>query len=94
MTAGQVTAVNGNTVTITGRNGTTYTVTITASTTITKDRTGKVSDLKVGDAITAFGQSDNGTLTATRITQGTLGLGGGLGVAGGRGGNQSTTTTR
>ncbi len=96
MTAGQVTAVDGNTITMTGRNGSTYTVTLSSSTTITKSRIGKVSDLKVGDIITAFGQSaSNGELTATRISQGALGAGGGnLGVAGGRGGRgQDTTTT-
>jgi hypothetical protein len=91
-TAGQVTAVSGPTITITGRNGTTYTVTTTPSTTLTRTVSGTVADLKVGDTVTAVGTTEpNGTVSATRVTEGAGGNGGFGG--GGPGGRQGATTT-
>lgn len=59
--AGTVTAVSGNTITVTGKNGTTYTVDA-GSAAITKNMTVTAADIKVGDTLMA-----QGTLTGTSV---------------------------
>ncbi len=93
---GQVTAVDGSTLTVTGQDGTTYTVTASSTTTVTKTKTGSLSDLAVGDEVSVMGATgSDGTVAATRISEGALGGGfGGGQFPGGRGqGGTSPTTT-
>lgn len=77
-TSGTVTAVDGDTVTIELEDGSTVTVTTSADTTVTVD--GSLSDLAVGDTVTAAGETDDdGNVTATSITEGAVTFGGGFG---------------
>jgi hypothetical protein len=87
---GTVSAVNGNSVTVTGKNGTTYTVDATSAkiNKITPGATGAkptsavitVSGISVGDTVMVQGTVSGSSVTATRITDGNLGN-----RAGGRG---------
>ena len=78
-TAGTITAIDGGTITITETNGTTVKVSTTDSTTVTKSSTAKVSDLTTGETITVVGQPDSsGGVAATRISEGSVGFGGGF----------------
>jgi hypothetical protein len=85
---GEVTAVDGTTLTVTAEDGTVTTVTTTDETTVTHNSTGAVGDLAVGDQVTVMGQaseSDEAGVTALAITEGeSAGFGGfGGGGAGG-----------
>lgn len=82
--AGTVTAVNGNTITITSKDGTSYTIEAGAAS-ITKDMTVGVSDIKVGDTIMAQGTKNGTTVTATAIHDGKMPMGGRGGMMGGMG---------
>ena len=73
---GTVTAVSGNTVTVTGKNGTSYTINA-GSATITKDETVAVSAIAVGDTVMANGTLSGTTLTATSLHDGKMPAGGG-----------------
>ncbi len=73
---GTVTAVNGNTVTVTGMDGKTYTINA-GSATITKDETVAVSAIAVGDTVMAGGTLSGTTLTATSLHDGKMPAGGG-----------------
>jgi hypothetical protein len=76
-TAGTITGIDGDTITVKLANGSTVKVTTSDSTTVTKSSTAKVSDLSTGEAITVIGQADSsGDVTATRIAEGTEGFGG------------------
>jgi hypothetical protein len=68
--AGVVTAVNGSTLTITGRKGVSHTITVTNSTQYTEaGQTATLSAIMPGSLITATGTGTSGTtLTATHIT--------------------------
>lgn len=68
-TAGTVTAVSGNTITITGDNGTSYTVDASGAT-VSKMMTIGVADIKVGDRIGAEGTLSGTNVAATRIMDG------------------------
>ena len=83
---GTVTAVNGSTITVTGKNGTSYTINA-GSATITKDETVSVSDIAVGDTIMANGTVSGTSVAATSIHDGKMPqMGGGFGGRGmGRG---------
>jgi len=73
-TSGEITAIDGDVVTLTLDDGTT--VTVTASTDTTYTVTGDLSDLAVGDTVTAAGETDDdGNVTATSISEG-AGFGG------------------
>ena len=73
-TSGEITAIDGDVVTLTLDDGTTVTVTASSDTTVTVD--GSLSDLVVGDTVTAAGEADDdGNVTATSISEGT-GFGG------------------
>jgi hypothetical protein len=69
--SGEVTAVNGSTLTIKSEDGTTVQVTVTDNTRIMKGRgeTVKAADIKVGDGLVAMGNLDasNKTLHAAMI---------------------------
>lgn len=68
-TSGTVTAVSGNTITITGDNGTTYTVDA-SSAKVSKVVEESVSDIQVGDRIGAQGQLSGTTVTANHVMVG------------------------
>lgn len=78
---GTVSAVSGNTITLTGKNGTTYTIDAGAAT-ITKDLTVTVGDVKVGDTIVADGTVSGTSVAATIIHDGKLAMGGMMGHRG------------
>lgn len=67
--AGVVTAVSGNTITVTGDNGTTYTVDASAAK-VSKVVDLTVADIKVGDRIGAQGTLSGTTITAVHIMDG------------------------
>jgi uncharacterized protein DUF5666 len=75
---GQVTAVNGSTITVTGRDGTTGTITVSGSTTYTVNGNGaSLADVKVGMFLVAEGTLDStGALAATNVHAGDPGTGG------------------
>lgn len=73
-TSGEITAIDGDVVTLTLDDGSTVTVTASSDTTYTV--TGSLTDLAVGDTVTAAGEADDdGNVTATSISEGT-GFGG------------------
>jgi hypothetical protein len=81
---GTVTAVSGNTITVTGMDGKTYTIDASGAA-ITKDMTVGVSDIKVGDTIGAQGTVNGTSVTATNIHDGKMPMMGGKGFGHGRG---------
>jgi len=62
---GQISAVNGNNVTIRDREGQTKTYTLANNTTITKTMSGAASDLSVGETVQAFVNSNNAAIAVT-----------------------------
>lgn len=82
---GTVKSIDGNKITITSM-ATNTDVVIQASdtTTVTKEITGTVADITIGETITAIGQTSGDTVDATRVQIG--GGFGGFGGFGGRGG--------
>ncbi|MDB5224505.1 MAG: hypothetical protein JWO43_127 [Candidatus Adlerbacteria bacterium] len=66
---GTISAISGNTVTVTKTDGTTYTVDASAAT-VSKTVTASVSDLKVGDTIGAQGTLTGTSVAATHIMSG------------------------
>ena len=79
-TAGTVTSVDGDTVTLELDDGSTVTVTTTDDTTVTTTTDASVSDLAEGDSLTVMGEADDdGNVSATAISEGTAGFGGGMG---------------
>jgi len=75
--AGTVSAVSGNTITITTRNGQTTKVQLAADGTVRKQVDGQLSDIKQGDQIVAIGTQNGDTFDASSIQIG--GFGGGFG---------------
>jgi hypothetical protein len=76
-TAGTITSIDGGTITLKLTDGSTVKVSTSDSTTVTKSSTAKVSDLATGETITVTGQADSsGDVTATRIAEGDVALGG------------------
>ena len=76
-TRGEITAIDGSVVTLALDDGSTVTVTASGDTTYTV--TGSLDDLAVGDTVTALGDADDDdNVTATSISEGTMGgFGGG-----------------
>jgi hypothetical protein len=68
---GTVTAVSGNTITITDKDGKTLTVDASGAT-VSKVITVPVSDIKIGDTIGAHGTVSGTTITATHIMDGIM----------------------
>jgi hypothetical protein len=66
---GQVTAVNGTTLTIAGKDGTTYSVDA-GSATVEKTVTESVSDIQIGDTIAVSGEVSGNTVTAKHVRDG------------------------
>ena len=95
--AGTITAVNGDTITLTGKDGTTYTVNA-ASAKISKTSTIDVTGLSVGDTLMVGGTVNGSSVTATNIMDGAMptgGMGGdrGPGGFGGKGPGVMGTVT-
>src|SRR6185369_6859428 len=84
--AGQVTAINGNTITLTMRDGTTATVQVTDQTHIRKQDDGTISDIHVKDQLVATGPRNGDSIQADMIQLGGFGNFG-------RGGNGGGTPT-
>ena len=78
---GTVSAISGNTITLTARDGSTVQVQLAQGGVVRKQTEGQLSDIKAGDQITAIGTRDGDTVTASAIQ-----LGGGFGGAPGQGG--------
>jgi len=74
---GEVTAVNGSTITVTRRDGTTGTIDVSANTTYTVNGNGaSLADVKVGMILMAEGTlDDDGSLSATNVHAGDKGMG-------------------
>jgi hypothetical protein len=87
-TRGTVTGVSGSTITVEAQDGSTVTVTTSSDTTVSVTKEISLSDLAVGDTITANGTVDGTTVAATRIQKGDLGGFGGF-PGGGNGGPAS-----
>jgi hypothetical protein len=83
---GVVSAVSGNTITVTSKDKTTYTIEA-GSATITKETTVGVADVKVGDTVMADGTVTGTTVAATTIHDGIppRGMGGMGGFGHGKG---------
>jgi len=91
-TSGTVTAVDGDTVTLELADGSTVTITTSDDTTVTTTQESSVADLAEGDSLTVVGEADDdGNVTATSISEGERGFGGG--AAGGSGGATPPTGT-
>jgi|GEM_PF-1267105 len=88
-TAGMVSDVSGNTITITTRNNQTLKIQLAANGTVRKQVDGQLSDIKAGDQIIAIGTQSGDIFQATSIQLGG-GFGGGFGgQGGGQRGNQN-----
>jgi hypothetical protein len=74
---GTVSAVSGNTITITTRNGQTTTVQLAADGKVRKQVDGQLSDITVGAQVVAIGMQSGDTFQATSLQIG--GFGGGFG---------------
>ena len=86
MTAGEITAIDGDTLTVTAEDGTVTTVTTTDDTTVTVSDEAAVDALAVGDTVSVLGETgDDDSVAATAITEGSGGFGGmgGGGMPGG-----------
>jgi hypothetical protein len=75
-TAGKVASVDGSTFTVTAFDGSTVTVSTTAQTTVDVTKTASLSEIKVGDTISATGADSNGVVTATTVRIGAVPFGG------------------
>jgi hypothetical protein len=96
---GEITAINGSTLTLKDRQGQSVQVKTTNSTTVTVEKTVGVDAIKTGDRITVAGDGSGSAIAATRITVTDLqinGRGGGQGgppPAGAPGGGNFTPPT-
>ena len=94
MTVGTLTAVDGNTLTITGQDGSTTTVTVPDTATVTASSEVPLTDLTVGENVIVQGEAgDDGTVTASSVSQGGGGFPGGGFPGGGQGAAPSQTDT-
>ncbi|HJZ48962.1 MAG TPA: hypothetical protein VKE41_17420 [Roseiflexaceae bacterium] len=76
--AGTISAVSGNTITITTRNGQSMKVALAADGKVRKQVDGQLSDLTVGEQVVAIGAQSGDTFQATSIQVGAFGgFGGG-----------------
>ena len=86
-TSGSVVSVDGDTVVIESSDGTQVTITTSTDTSVTTTEESSVSELAEGDTVTVIGETDDdGNVTATSISEGETGFGGG-----GMGGTPPTT---
>ena len=77
-TSGTIVSVDGSTVVLELEDGSQVTVNTADDTTVTKTTDATVSDLAAGEEVTVIGAADDdGSVTATSISQGARGFGGG-----------------
>jgi hypothetical protein len=82
--AGAIQAINGNQITIKSQaNGTVTVVQLNAGAPVLKQAAAQVSDIKVGETVTATGTANGNTVDAQVVQIGNAGLGGGGGGGGG-----------
>ncbi len=75
---GTVTAVSGNTITITNKSNTSYTIDATSATFIKKGATGTITSIAVGDTVIAQGTINGTSVVAVSVTdQGNISAAGG-----------------
>ena len=72
-TVGTVSALSGNTITLTGKNGTTYTIDASTAS-VEKVSSSSVSSIAVGDSLTINGTVSGSSVTAKNIIDGSLGM--------------------
>lgn len=65
--AGEVTAIDGNTLTVKLPNGLTEKIIITSDTDITKTNQGTLNDLQIGDRVMVFGKEENEEFAAETL---------------------------
>lgn len=76
LTSGEITSIDGSTVTLKASDGSTVTISTTDGTTVRTTTDATVSDLGVGDTVTVIGETDSsGTVTARAITEGATAIG-------------------
>ncbi len=68
---GTVSAINGKTITLTGKNGTTYTVNASGAN-VEKVSSSSVSNIQVGDSLNVQGTTSGTTVTAKNIVDGAM----------------------
>lgn len=77
-TSGTIVSVDGSTITLELEDGSSVTVSTADDTTVTQTQDATVSDLAEGDEITVVGAADDdGNVSATSISEGARGFGGG-----------------
>jgi hypothetical protein len=92
MTFGTIASVDGNTLTVTDSSGKTITVAVPSSATVTANQEVSLAELAAGDTVIVRGETgDDGTITATSVTEGAGGFPGG-GPGGGQAGASSQTS--
>lgn len=74
ITFGTVVSVDGTTVTVKTQDGATVKVETSADTDITVSSEGTVDDLAKGDSVVVNGATDDGTVDAESITEGSMGF--------------------
>jgi len=78
VTAGTITGIDGDTITLKLADGSTVKVTSSSDTTVTTSETSSVRDLAKGDSIVVSGTAgSDGTVAATTVREGDTGFGGG-----------------
>jgi riboflavin synthase alpha subunit len=77
ITFGTVVSVDGTTLTVKTQDGKTVKVETTSDTKIQITEDGQVSDLAKGDSVVVNGATDDGTVKAETITEGSMALRGG-----------------
>jgi len=76
ITAGTITGIDGDTITLKLTDGSTVKVTSSSDTTVTTSETSSVSDLAKGDTVTVSGTKDSdGNVSATTVREGEMGFG-------------------
>lgn len=66
-TAGEVTAIDGNTITVKRPNGLTEKIIITSDTDVTKTNQATLNDLQIGDKVMVFGKEENDGFSAETL---------------------------
>ncbi len=88
-TFGTISSIDGNTLTITDASGKTVTVAVPSSAMVTANHEVSLAELAAGDTVIVRGETgDDGTVTATSVTEGTGGFPGGGPAGGQSGGSQ------
>lgn len=74
--AGEITKIEGNTITVKNLDGTTSTISVTDTTAVMVSKTIALKDLKVGDDVRVDGETKSNVLQAENVTRGDQPMGG------------------